>query len=249
MTKRWATLAWLVAVTLLCAGDAAAERVWYIYLHGSALQFGFSRAGPYYSLSECQSMARKMGLAVDCTREEDAGPTPEDLALMQQQAVDAQRRQEQYLAEQRRLEAERERLRQVSYYNSQGNDMLNGGRYDEAIRAYEIALGYGQDPVVAGNLSLARYKRAFGDGHKYFADQQWDLAIGAYSLALTYRPDDRAAEANIQAAGAWKHYEQEKAQRRAMLEAAFGNMQSAINAHAEVAEVDRAAFLNEREAK
>lgn len=236
----------LIALTgIIMAATAHAGERCVIPLRGSAAQFGFSEAGPYSSLSECVTMANQMGIVADCSCTDDGGdggayydpgPTPEELARMREE-------EERRLAEERQREAERERYRQITYYNQLGNDMLRGGRFDEAIRAYEAALTFGHDAVVAGNLNLAHFRKAFAQGRQFFDGRQWDLAIASYREALVFRPGDTAAEANIRAAENNKQnrliYEEQLRQhqeRRRTFETAFSGIQQAIEDHISFAE-------------
>jgi tetratricopeptide (TPR) repeat protein len=214
-------------------------------LRGSAAQFGFSEAGPYSSLSECVAMAGQMGIVADCSCTDtgddgavyiDPGPTPQQIEHMR---LEEERR----LAEQRAREAERERQRQVTYYNQLGNDMLRSARFDEAIRAYEAALALGPDPVVYGNLNLAQFRKTFAQGRAFFDGRQWDEAIATFRVALAIRPGDTATEANIRAAENNKQnqliYEEQLRQyqeRRRMFENAFAGIQQSIEDHISFAE-------------
>lgn len=241
---RLAVLLIVLSGSVMATTTHAGERC-VIPLRGSAAQFGFSEAGPYGSLSECLAMASQMGIVADCSCTDDGGdggayydpgPTPEELARMREE-------EERRLAEERRREAERERYRQVTYYNQLGNDMLRGGRFDEAIRAYEAALAFGPDALVAGNLNLAHFRKAFAQGRQFFDGRQWDLAIASYREALVLRPGDTAAEANIRAAENNKQnllvYEEQLRQyeeRRRTFETAFAGIQQAIEDHISFAE-------------
>lgn len=233
----------LIARTWLAAAVAsaiagAAQAQCYIELRGSAAQFGYSRAGPYESRSECNAMRARLYLDADCICG-PSGPTPEEIEWMRQQEEAARIREEARQAEQRRLDAERERLRQVWLHNNQGNDMMHARMFDEAIRAYETALSYGQDPAVHRNLANARFRRAFARGKAFFDGGQWDLAIDAYREALVYRPGDSAAESNIKVAQTRKRNEEVQAELRAKRETAFASMRSAIEDHAASAQAAR----------
>lgn len=230
---------WLAAAVASAIAGAAQAQC-YIELHGSAAQFGYSRAGPYESRSECNAMRARLGLDTECTCGA-SGPTPEEIEWMRQQEEAARIREEARQAEQRRLDAERERLRQVWFHNSQGNDMMHARLFDEAIRAYETALSYGQDPAVHRNLANARFRRAFAQGKAFFDGGQWDLAIDAYREALVHRPGDSAAESNIKVAQTRKRSEEVQAELRAKRETAFASMRSAIEDHAASAQAERAA--------
>jgi tetratricopeptide (TPR) repeat protein len=166
----------------------------------------------------------------------DPGPTPQQIEHMR---LEEERR----LAEQRALEAERERQRQITYYNQLGNDMLRSARFDEAIRAYEAALALGPDPVVSGNLNLAQFRKTFAQGRAFFDERQWDEAIATFRVALAIRPGDTATEANIRAAENNKHkqliYEEQLRQyqeRQRVFENAFAGIQQSIEDHISFAE-------------
>lgn len=229
----------IVAIILAAvAGVATARAKWYIELTGSAAKYGYSRAGPYDDLAECRNMANRMNIVANCVYYEE-GPTSQQLEFMRQQKEARQ-------AEERRREAERERQRQISYYKTQGNDRLRDRLFDEAINAYEMALRFGHDSIVEGNLKSARFGREFAQASRFFAARQWDLAIDAYRSALLIKPGNAAAESGIRAAENNKRNQlireealRQQEEARKKYEAGFAAIQRAIEDHVAFAEAQR----------
>lgn len=87
-------------------------------------------------------------------------------------------------------EIERRRL------NEEGNRLFTEGRYEDAIRSYEMALTYGPDDGVQSNIRSARFQIAFNRGQQAYIARNWDAAVSAYNEALAYGTTHPSATQN-----------------------------------------------------
>jgi len=88
-----------------------------------------------------------------------------------------------------------------------GNTAYQQQRLDEAIAAYQAAIGQTRDPQL---LADGYYNL----GNAYFENQSYDQSIGAYKEALKLRPDDEAARQNLMAALRKLRQQQQQQQRQ-----------------------------------
>lgn len=123
---------WLVVPFAAMVIASPASAAWYLRLHGSAAGYGFSRAGPYQDIGQCQAMAARMGLNADCYYEPEAtetpiqnGPTPEEVGRQtrEREQQEEARRQEQA----RRQAEEAERQRRYNADRDAATATLKGG--------------------------------------------------------------------------------------------------------------------------